>query len=175
MKTHTIGFFVFLGWSALSTYFYVCKIKDLCYQKETSVISQITVNKAYTTDSLSNNLALKPVVKPENLLVFFEFDKSEYFFDSNASAYYDKSMAYMLGNPDAILSITGHTDSKGSDEYNLKLGLRRADVVRDFFESKGVPAEKLKIESKGEKEPAENNNTDRGRAGNRRSVITIKN
>jgi OOP family OmpA-OmpF porin len=73
-----------------------------------------------------------------------------------------------------MLSITGHTDAIGSDEYNQALGYRRAKSVQHYFESKGIPANKIIIESKGEKEPADNNSSVTGRANNRRTIITIK-
>jgi outer membrane protein OmpA-like peptidoglycan-associated protein len=174
MKTLTIGFIVFIGWSALSTYFYVCKIKGLCPIHENVLVGPVEVNKAFTADSLSKTLAPKPVEMPEILLIHFAFDESSFVSDSSMSDYYDKSMEYMFLNSGAGLTITGHTDAKGSDEYNLALGYRRALSVQDYFVNKGVPAEKIKIESKGEKEPAENNNTDKGRSDNRRAVITIK-
>ena len=73
----------------------------------------------------------------------------------------------------ARLSITGHTDAIGSEEYNLALGFRRAQSVQSYFENKGIPANRIIVESSGEKEPADNNNTTTGRANNRRTVITI--
>jgi OOP family OmpA-OmpF porin len=69
--------------------------------------------------------------------------------------------------------ITGYTDDKGSDIYNQALGYRRAQSVQDYFKSKGVTAEKITLDSKGEKEPAENNSTDVGRSKNRRASISI--
>jgi OOP family OmpA-OmpF porin len=174
MKTLAIGFIVFIGWSALSTYFYVCKIKGLCPAEQNIIVGPVEVNKAYTADSLPNTLASKPAEIPEDLLILFEFDKSSFVSDTSVSGYYDKSMAYMFQNSGAGLVITGHTDGKGSDAYNLKLGYRRAEHVQDYFENKGIPAERITIQSKGEKEPVENNNTDKGRSNNRRAVITIK-
>jgi OOP family OmpA-OmpF porin len=82
-------------------------------------------------------------------------------------------MAYMFLNKDATLNITGHTDAVGSEAYNQTLGYSRAQSVQEFFEGKGMPSSKIKIESKGEKEPAEDNNSVSGRAKNRRAVITI--
>lgn len=96
-------------------------------------------------------------------------------FEAGVSKFYDASITYMFHNPDAGLNIIGYTDSKGSDEYNKALGLRRAQSVKDYFEGKGIPMQKLTIESKGEKEPAEDNSTDDGRAKNRRATVTIKN
>ncbi|MCA1757670.1 MAG: OmpA family protein [Bacteroidales bacterium] len=80
----------------------------------------------------------------------------------------------MLSNPEAEIHITGHTDAIGSDEYNMALGYRRAHSAKVFFESKGFPSDKITIDSRGEKEPAEDNTTHEGRAKNRRASVTIK-
>lgn len=173
MKILITGLLVFICWSSLSTWLYVCKIKGLCGGHETIIVSPIKVNDAFVADSLPNTLAEMPAF-PENVMVYFPFDKSVFISDSGISKYYDASTAYMVNNPDAKVQITGHTDSKGSDEYNQALGLRRARSVLDYFEGKGIPAGKLTIESRGETEPAENNSTDEGRSKNRRVTVTIK-
>jgi outer membrane protein OmpA-like peptidoglycan-associated protein len=157
MKTLIIGFIVFLGWTGLSSYIYVCKIKGLCSEH----------------DSLPNTLAERPAM-PDKLLIYFAFDKSEFISDPDLTKFYDASITYMFHNTDAGLRIIGHTDAKGSDEYNQALGYRRAQSVQNYFESKGIPAEKITIESKGEKEPSEDNNSEEGRAKNRRVIVTIK-
>ena len=175
MKILVIGFLAFFGWSALSTYIYVCKVKGLCNGHETILISNVSVKNTNTADSLPNTLAGKPVTIPENLIIYFAFDKSEFISDAKADRYFDESNAYLDLNSQARLSITGHTDAIGSDEYNQALGLRRAQSAQHFFEIKGLPANKIIIESKGEKEPADNNNTTSGKANNRRTTITIKN
>jgi outer membrane protein OmpA-like peptidoglycan-associated protein len=173
MKTLIIGFIVFLGWTGLSSYIYVCKIKGLCSEHETILVSTVKVNDAYTTDSLPNTLAERPAM-PDKLLIYFAFDKSEFISDPDLTKFYDASITYMFHNTDAGLRIIGHTDAKGSDEYNQALGYRRAQSVQNYFESKGIPAEKITIESKGEKEPSEDNNSEEGRAKNRRVIVTIK-
>jgi len=174
MKILTIGFLVFVSWASLSTYLYVCKIKGLCNEREAILISTVKVKDEYTADSLPNTLAAKPVM-PENLLIYFAFDKSAFQSDSEISRFHDALLTYMYHNSKAGLLITGHTDAKGSDEYNLALGYRRAESIKDYFKGKGIPDEKITIDSKGEKEPVENNSSDEGRAKNRRATVTIKN
>jgi outer membrane protein OmpA-like peptidoglycan-associated protein len=176
MKILIVGFLVFFSWSILSTYIYVCKIKGLCYELEpipVAVIDAIHVD-ASLVDTISKTLVQKQEVKPEPLLIYFAFDKSEISSNSEAVRYFEESMAYMFNNINASLNIIGYTDAIGSDEYNLALGYRRAKSVQNFFESKGMPSEKIRIESKGEKNPAEDNNSIAGRTKNRRAVITIK-
>jgi len=174
MKTLIIGFIVLLVWSGMCTYLYVCKIKGLCGTHETIMVSTIKINDVYTADSLPNTLAEKPAM-PDKLFVYFAFDKSEFISDPSLTKFYDASVTYMFHNSGAGLRIIGHTDATGSDEYNQALGYRRAQTVQSYFESKGIPSEKIKIESKGEKEPAVNNSTIEGRAKNRRATITINN
>ncbi|MBE3087173.1 MAG: OmpA family protein [Bacteroidetes bacterium] len=174
MKILVIGFLALFCWSALSTYIYVCKVKGLCNETETILISNVSVKNANTADSLPNTLAGKPVTIPKNLFIYFAFDKSEFNFDAVTDKYVNESNEYLDQNSQARLSITGHTDAIGSDEYNQTLGYRRAQSVQHFFENKGLPANKIIIESKGEKEPVDDNNTTSGRANNRRTAITIK-
>ncbi|MCF8226952.1 MAG: OmpA family protein [Bacteroidales bacterium] len=175
MKILTTGFLVFVCWASFSTFLYVCKIKGFCNEKETTLVSNLTVSDSMAADSLPDTLALQPDLITENLLIYFAFDKSSFAPDSSISGYYDKSMAFMQRYSGARLHITGHTDAIGSDGYNKALGYRRAQSVQDYFESKGFPPDKITIESKGEKEPVENNITDEGRAKNRRAYVTIKN
>lgn len=176
MKILIVGFIVFFTWSTLSTYIYVCKIKGLCYELEpipAAVIDAIHVDVS-PVDSISKTLVQKQALKPETLSIYFAFDKSEIGSNSESVRYFEESMAYMFNNTTARLNIIGYTDAIGSDEYNLALGYRRAKSVQNFFESKGMPPEKISIQSKGEKEPADDNNSIAGRTKNRRAVITIK-
>lgn len=77
------------------------------------------------------------------------------------------------------ITVTGHTDSEGSDEANLSVSRRRAETVRDYLVSKGVPAERLNVIAMGERRPVQPNanpdGTDfpEGRARNRRVEIDV--
>ena len=96
----------------------------------------------------------------------FDFDKSvvkpQYFeLLRNVKDYAEQN--------DFKLTIIGHTDSKGSDEYNMALGMRRAIAVRDKLIEFGLdPARVLSVESRGESEPIAPNDTEQGRFENRR-------
>jgi outer membrane protein OmpA-like peptidoglycan-associated protein len=84
------------------------------------------------------------------------------------------SLAQQLNAPAARsvnITITGYTDSIGSDEYNLKLGMARATSVRSYLASKGVDASRMTADSKGEADPIAPNSTAEGRQQNRRVVI----
>ena len=84
------------------------------------------------------------------------------------------SLAQQLNAPAARsvnITITGYTDSIGSEAYNLKLGMARAMSVRSFLASKGVDASRMTADSKGEADPVAPNSTPEGRQQNRRVVI----
>lgn len=71
------------------------------------------------------------------------------------------------------IRVEGHTDWIGSDEYNMKLSLKRANSVRDYLIQKGIEADRLIAEGYGESRPVADNNTDLGRAKNRRTEFTV--
>lgn len=71
------------------------------------------------------------------------------------------------------VGIYGHTDSDGPDAYNIGLALRRAESIRQYLISRGVPADKIKSFGEGERKPVADNATKEGRAKNRRVEIEI--
>jgi peptidoglycan-associated lipoprotein len=84
--------------------------------------------------------------------VFFEFDA--YTLTPEAQQILARNAEWLRQNPTARLKIEGHCDERGADEYNLALGQRRADAVRDYLVSLGVAAERLTGLSYGEERPA---------------------
>lgn len=173
MKTLAIGMLIFLSWSALATYLYVCKIKGFCNERVTGQNDMVQSQAITVADSSATQQ--KPVSdSPGTMSVYFEFDKSEFAADAMTDGYIAKSNSYMSQNQNVVLLIVGHTDAIGTDDYNMQLGGRRAQAIKKYFEAKGVSAGKSITESRGEKEPVADNNTAEGRAKNRRTEITIK-
>ncbi|HXE57140.1 MAG TPA: peptidoglycan-associated lipoprotein Pal, partial [Gemmatimonadales bacterium] len=84
-------------------------------------------------------------------MVHFDYDKFDIRDDDRPVL--DRKAAVLLANPEVRLRISGHADERGSDEYNLALGNRRADAVRRYLVSKGVAADRLDIISYGEERP----------------------
>ncbi|MGY0619626.1 OmpA family protein [Lysobacter sp. A378] len=72
-----------------------------------------------------------------------------------------------------IIEVAGHTDSKGTDAYNQQLSVRRADAVGDYLMARGVVRDRFIITGAGESRPVASNDTDAGRAQNRRVEITL--
>jgi outer membrane protein OmpA-like peptidoglycan-associated protein len=174
MKILIAGFLVLLGWGALSTHFYVCEIKGFCHEPVPSVSNVVTPETMIAHDSINKAVAIEKETIPQSMLIYFAFDKSEFNSGTITDKYLNESKKFLDQNQMAKLTLTGHTDAVGSDEYNQALGLRRAQSVQLYFVSRGVAANRIIIDSKGPKEPADNNNTTTGRAKNRRTVITIK-
>ena len=73
------------------------------------------------------------------------------------------------------VEVAGHTDSIGTDSYNMGLSLRRANAVRDYLISKGIAAENLTAKGYGESQPVADNQTAAGRFKNRRvELVPLK-
>ena len=75
--------------------------------------------------------------------------------------------------PGTEVLIVGHTDSQGSDAYNMALSQRRADAARSFLVQMGVPGQRIRTSGRGETEPVASNETEAGRQQNRRVEIAI--
>ncbi|MFD1468708.1 OmpA family protein [Hymenobacter caeli] len=96
----------------------------------------------------------------------FALNKARLTPDSNVAL---DELAQLLNQyPDYTLSIAGHTDNTGSEAYNLPLSNRRANAVRDYLISKGVPEARIETRGYGERKPIAPNKTAAGRAQNRR-------
>ncbi|HEX5658133.1 MAG TPA: OmpA family protein [Polyangiales bacterium] len=74
----------------------------------------------------------------------------------------------------ARITVEGHTDSQGSDEFNLDLSTRRADAVRSYLSSHGVAGDRIGARGMGEAQPVGSNDTPQGRANNRRVEIVVE-
>ncbi len=103
--------------------------------------------------------------------VLFDFNKSDLTVDSKQSL--DKIIDIFNKYSDTNIEIQGHTDSKGSTEYNQNLSVQRATSVSSYLTQKNIPSARLSIKGYGEEAPKYTNDTDEGRAGNRRVEFLI--
>lgn len=98
--------------------------------------------------------------------IYFDYDKS----DIRADQYkiLERNIKYFQEHSEAKIMIVGHTDERGTTEYNLALGERRAQAVRDYLVRNGVATKRLKIISKGKEEPFDPGHSEDAWAKNRR-------
>jgi peptidoglycan-associated lipoprotein len=110
---------------------------------------------------------------PNSLLsrrvIYFEYDSAEVTADSQEILV--AHAAYLAANSDAIMALEGHTDERGSREYNIALGDRRADSVRRLLELNGAPYRQITTISYGEEKPAAEGQSETAWRLNRRVQI----
>src|SRR5690606_26537683 len=106
--------------------------------------------------------------------IFFETGKSTIKKSSFKSL--DAVVAILKADQSLYADIEGHTDNVQPKTYtNMELSQERADAVRDYFVSKGIPAERLTAQGFGETQPVADNGSAAGKAQNRRTVIHLRN
>ena len=103
--------------------------------------------------------------------VHFDFDRFN--LRPDALKILDDAVVKLQANPEIRITIEGHADAIGTQEYNLALGERRANSARDYLISRGVAAARIRTVSFGEDRPIADNNTAQGRAQNRRAHLVV--
>ncbi|MDV7105846.1 OmpA family protein [Vibrio sp. TH_r3] len=101
------------------------------------------------------------------------FDNDSAKLADNSEQYFDWLVSVMKKYPQANVSIIGHTDSVGSEEYNQVLSEKRAGVVADYLYSQGIEESRVTVSGMGEAEPKASNDTAEGRMENRRVEVIV--
>ncbi len=112
---------------------------------------------------------LEPIVLKD---IFFDFDK--YSIKGEFKVALEANAELLMLRDDAILVIEGHCDERGTSEYNLALGEKRAKAVKDFYIAYGIGADRLSIISYGEERPFEYGHDENAWGMNRRAHMLIK-
>lgn len=137
-------------------------------------------------DTTAIEAALKPTEQPaptqdttaarnliaESIEIRFPFGSTSRVEDPAVESYLNELAKYVKETGDRV-SLTGHTDNVGNPETNIVLGRRRANAVRDVLIKKGVPAAQITVDSKGESQPTDTNETEVGRHNNRRVLVQL--
>ncbi|MGC9375449.1 MAG: OmpA family protein [Bacteroidales bacterium] len=126
------------------------------------------------TDPFIKDVALKAIKPGEKIIlrnIFYATDSYELVDKSVAEL--DKLTKFLEDNPDLEIEISGHTDNVGTNAYNLTLSEKRAQSVVEFLVEQGISIERLTYRGYGEEQPVDTNETDEGRANNRRTEIKI--
>lgn len=149
-------------------YYYIDDIFVECLNCSSPIVDDMNVDSNYLSDvqpsfSVGSSFVLKDI--------FFEFDKSTILQQS----YFElmRLVSLLKAYPDMRIEIGGHTDAKGSDSYNLRLSENRAKSVVDYLVSKGLSENRLQYKGYGKMKPIDTNDTEEGRAKNRRVEFKI--
>lgn len=142
-------------------------------------------NTGIIVDAMDRNFAeLKEMLKKEEPELFeaiptdafsivqFDFDK-----DNVKPVYYpdiDRKVEILKRYPQVRMTLVGHTDDRGTEQYNYQLGLERAQQVKDYMVKHGIDANRLFVESKGKSQPIYPNSTEDNRYKNRRVEFQMK-
>jgi peptidoglycan-associated lipoprotein len=108
-----------------------------------------------------------------DLAAMINFDYDQATVRSNDQQTLDRKAAILIANPGVKLRIAGHADERGSDEYNLALGNRRAASAKRYLENKGVDGSRLDVISYGEERPLNPGNDETAYAQNRRDEFEV--
>lgn len=141
------------------------KSTDLSELKNASSISQkliVDLSRGRSAPEVREierkNFKFKPI--------YFDYDKAE--IRPEYHAFLLDIIRIIDGHSDLRVLVTGHTDSDGSDQYNIELSKRRAQAIINFFVINGLPKDKIEIQFSGESKPVDVNSTEEGKQRNRR-------
>lgn len=130
-------------------------------------------NTDINTNSIDVNkerlLTLQLQQLQQNDTVYFALDK--YNIDQNFSKILDQHAAFLRDHPDYNVTVEGYTDERGTPEYNIALGERRANAVKMYLQGSGVSASQISIISYGKEKPAVLGHDEAAYAKNRRAII----
>jgi outer membrane protein OmpA-like peptidoglycan-associated protein len=152
-----IAFWLDHNMQLYATVLYTSRVKNAVVNLPAAVKEQAAVTKA------AEKLRLP--------IVHFDFDKY------NIKKIYvpdlDQHVAYLSANPSSPVTVEGHTDYIGSDQYNQNLSERRANAVRKYLIEKGIASSRIRVVGYGEQRPIADNKTKEGRAINRRAEFEV--
>jgi len=137
--------------------------------------SSSTSSSSSSASSSSSGEAASASVKSEfakvGTTVLFDFDSAQ--LTDYAQRVLDRQAAFMKARPETRVTIGGHADERGTREYNLALGERRASSARDYLVAKGVNAARIRIISYGKERPATVGSTEAAWRLNRRAQTVL--
>jgi peptidoglycan-associated lipoprotein len=128
----------------------------------------VQIGDSVADDSASRGVGLFDSTQKANI-IYFAFDSSELSEAGIATA--DKFGKYLTANPSTKVRIEGNTDERGTREYNVGLGERRANSVQSALLSRGVSAAQISVVSYGEERPAAQGHDESAWSQNRRAVV----
>ena len=168
MRILITGFVVFVIWSLFAVWLYVTRLQPAIR----GPLTEQTIEEP--VPQTAEPPAQPAEILPAEVMVYFEFDKSRFTPDPQTEKIVAEYKAWIDKHPESAVVVSGHTDNIGPGDYNQKLGLRRAEAVKEYLEANGITSGRINISSEGEDRPLADNTTGEGRAKNRRAEISIK-
>jgi peptidoglycan-associated lipoprotein len=135
---------------------------------------QDSIARARAAEDAARRAAAETTARARAVLeemVHFDYDESQIRTDAQEAL--ARKVPILRANPNVRMRIAGHADERGSVEYNLALGMRRATAVREYLAGFGIDASRLDVHSFGEDVPLDRGTTDAAYARNRRAEFTI--
>ena len=150
-----------------------CAKKEVMEPEPEAVVEDDSAAQAAAEKAAAEEAARKAAMDARELFlyedIYFEFDKSDLLAESQEVL---RSKAeFLKDNPDVLVIIEGHCDERGTNEYNLALGDRRASSAKDFLVNLGIAGSRLTCVSYGEERPASLGQNDDAWSLNRRAEI----
>ncbi len=151
--------------------------RDDCFNYAYYYIDDVVVRKSppYLTVPVKADDLTRQTFEPGQIIrlknIYFEFNKDELMPRSFVEL--NKLLAILRDNPQLAIEIVGHTDNHGGDAYNLNLSRRRSKSVVDFLLESKIATSRLRYHGEGERKPVATNDTDEGRAQNRRVEFVV--
>jgi outer membrane protein OmpA-like peptidoglycan-associated protein/tetratricopeptide (TPR) repeat protein len=150
---------------------FIMTVKKKGYVQESKYISKMSPR---FSNPVVLDLNLEPIIVGKSYRlndIYFDFNSFE--LNPESKIVIDEFDDFLNGNPTLIVSIQGHTDNIGNDEDNMLLSKNRAEAVYRYLIEKGIAPERLSYKGFGETKPIDTNDTETGRARNRRTEFVI--
>ena len=140
--------------------------------KDTIESVTIVKNDSITTEARAGKIKHEPLVI-EKITLHFHFEYNSIDLDDETEKFLNELSATLSENENLKLRITGHTDNRGAEKYNLHLSLKRAEEVKRYLVKTGIAPQRVIAEGKGMSEPLNDNSSEEARLKNRRVEITM--
>ena len=168
LQTDETGFY-FITLPVGKDYTFTVNRKGYLFYSDVFNLSNKQPDSTYQKD-----IALQPIkLNASGTLKNIQFELNSYQLQPVSLIELNKLLQLLNDNPEVKLTISGYTDNIGSDADNLKLSTNRAKAVVDYLVSKGIDAKRLSYEGYGKANPVATNDTEEGRAKNRRTEFTV--
>jgi len=151
------------------SYYYIDDVSVIQVSEDTSTIPDIQELKSSDIPATQQTLSVGSTLVLHD--IYFQFNRSVILQQSYKEL--TRLLELMQDNPKLRIEIGGHTDDKGSVEYNRKLSESRAKAVADYLTAKGIDPKRLSYRGYGKSKPIEDNSTEEGRSKNRRVEIKV--